>query len=210
MTERDQQGPPKPDPKVAPESLELRARPQPVTRINRKVVIGAAAVLLCLISVIVLLALEPPSLRVAGPQELFNVEHKPVTDALSKLPASYDGVKPEKKVEGGKPAPMAHAVARAMGFGHAPLPIARPVYMPWTYQEELVRRQRAAWRFAAAASAALCISLAAMLSMAISRPAIALHLIEVSRRTSDRMGDYATPPTPGRRPRSPDLHGPRA
>jgi hypothetical protein len=99
-----------------------------------------------------------------------------------------------------KPAPMAHAVARAMGFGQAPLPIARPVYMPWTYQEELVRRQRAAWRFAAAASAVLCVSLAAMLSMAISRPAIALHLIEVSRRMSDRMGDCATPPTPGAGP----------
>jgi hypothetical protein len=39
-----------------------------------------------------------------------------------------------------------------------------------------------------------------MLSMAISRPAIALHLIEVSRRMSDRMGDYATPPTPGAGP----------
>jgi hypothetical protein len=51
------------------------------------VLIGAAAALLCLISFIVLLALKPPSLRVAGPQELFNVEHKPVTDALSKLPA---------------------------------------------------------------------------------------------------------------------------
>jgi type IV secretion system protein VirB10 len=105
MTDREQQGQPRPDPKVAPEGLELRARPQPVTRINRKVVIGAAAVLLCLISFIVLLALKPPSLRVAGPQELFNVEHKPVADALSKLPASYDGVKPEKKADAGKPPP---------------------------------------------------------------------------------------------------------
>jgi type IV secretion system protein VirB10 len=67
--------------------------------------IGAAAVLLCLISFIVLLALKPPSLRVAGPQELFNVEHKQVTDALSKLPASYDRVKAEKKVDAGKPPP---------------------------------------------------------------------------------------------------------
>jgi type IV secretion system protein VirB10 len=105
MTGREQQGPPNSDPKVAPETLELRARPQPVTRINRKVVIGAAAVLLCLISFIVLLALKPPSLRIAGPQELFNVEHKPVTDALSKLPASYDGVKPEKKADAGKQSP---------------------------------------------------------------------------------------------------------
>jgi type IV secretory pathway VirB10-like protein len=99
MTDRDQerQGQPGPDPQAPPENLELRARPQPVTRINRKIVIGGAALLLVLISLIVLLALKPPSLRVAGPQELYNVEYRPITDALSKLPASYDGVKPEKK-----------------------------------------------------------------------------------------------------------------
>jgi type IV secretion system protein VirB10 len=105
MTDQGQPGQPNPGPNAAPETLGLRARPQPVTRINRKVVIGAAAVLLCLISFIVLLALKPPSLRVAGPQELFNVDHKPVADALSKLPASYDGVKPEKKTDAGKPPP---------------------------------------------------------------------------------------------------------
>ena len=52
-----------PNTKAAAESLELRARPQPVTRINRKVLIGGAAVLLVLISGIVLVALKPPSLR---------------------------------------------------------------------------------------------------------------------------------------------------
>ena len=90
---------------VAPESLELRARPQPVTRINRKVVIGGAAVLLFLISCIVLVALKPPSFRLTAPQELFNVEHKPITDALSKLPATYDGVESDKKADTGKQAP---------------------------------------------------------------------------------------------------------
>ena len=91
-----------PDAKVAPETLELRARPQPVTRINRKVLIGGAAVLLFLISGIVLVALKPPSLRIAGPQELFNVDHKPITDGLSKLPATYDGVRGDKKIDAPK------------------------------------------------------------------------------------------------------------
>jgi type IV secretion system protein TrbI len=85
------------DSKVGPEPLELRAQPRPVTRINRKVLIGAAAVVLLLIAGLVLLALRAPSLRVAVPQELFNVEHKPIADALSKLPASYDGLPPDKK-----------------------------------------------------------------------------------------------------------------
>jgi hypothetical protein len=77
-------------------------------------------------------------------------------------------------------APMAHAVVRALGFGEAPSRIVRPVYASWTYQAELARRQRAAWRFAAAASAALCVGLAATLSITISRPAVALHVIELS------------------------------
>ena len=91
-----------PDAKVGPETLELRARPQPVTRINRKVLIGGAAVLLVLISGIVLVALKPPSLRLGERPELFNVDHKPITDGLSKLPATYDGLRPEKKAEAPK------------------------------------------------------------------------------------------------------------
>jgi type IV secretion system protein TrbI len=61
------------------------------------VLIGAAAVVLLLIAGLVLVALRAPSLRVAAPKELFNVEHKPIADALSKLPASYDGIPPDKK-----------------------------------------------------------------------------------------------------------------
>jgi type IV secretion system protein TrbI len=80
--------------KVAPETLALRARPEPVTRINRRVLIGVAAVLLFFLSGLVLLALKPPSLRLGERRELFSVEHKPITDALAKLPASYDGVRP--------------------------------------------------------------------------------------------------------------------
>jgi type IV secretion system protein VirB10 len=97
---------------VPPEQLELRARPQPVTRINRKVLIGGAAIVLLFISGIVLVALKPPSLRIAGPTELFNVEHKPVSDALSKLPATYDGVKPDKKPETKVPVALAPGVPK--------------------------------------------------------------------------------------------------
>ncbi|MFZ1102182.1 MAG: hypothetical protein WAN86_04950 [Hyphomicrobiaceae bacterium] len=80
-----------------------------------------------------------------------------------------------------KPAPMAHAVSRALGFGETPSRIVRPAYSSWTHQAEIARRQRAAWRFAAAASAVLCMGLTATLSMTVTRPAIALHVIEVSR-----------------------------
>jgi hypothetical protein len=41
--------------------LELRAQPRPVTRINRKVLIGVAAVMLLFIAGLVLVALQPSS-----------------------------------------------------------------------------------------------------------------------------------------------------
>jgi len=98
--------------KVPPEQLELRARPQLVTRINRKVLIGGAAIVLLFISGIVLVALKPPSLRITSPTELFNVEHKPITDALSKLPSSYEGVKPDKKPEAKRPTTLAPGIVQ--------------------------------------------------------------------------------------------------
>jgi type IV secretion system protein VirB10 len=91
--------------KIEPELLELRSRPQPVTRINRRVLIGAAAIVLLFISGIVLMALKPPRLRVSNPNELFNVEHKPISDALSRLPATYEGMKPDKTSDVGTAAP---------------------------------------------------------------------------------------------------------
>src|SRR5262245_55709519 len=83
--------------KVAPETLALRARPQPVTRINRRILIGIAAVILFFLSGLVLVALKPPSLRLGGEPELFGLEHKPFTDALAKLPASYEGLRAAKR-----------------------------------------------------------------------------------------------------------------
>jgi type IV secretion system protein TrbI len=83
--------PPQP-PKVAPDTLELRARPQPVTRINRKVLIGGASVVMVLIAGLVLVALKPPSWRPTTPQELYTVDRKPMSDRLAELPATYDGV----------------------------------------------------------------------------------------------------------------------
>jgi type IV secretion system protein VirB10 len=85
--------------KVAPENLELRARPQPVTRINRKVVFGGAALVLLLVSFLVLVALQPSKLQVGTPRELINVENKPISESLARLPATYEGVRTERPPE---------------------------------------------------------------------------------------------------------------
>ena len=53
--------------------------------------------------------------------------------------------------------------------------------LAWTQHAEVVRKQAAGWRFAAAASAMLCVGLTASLSMTISRPAVAVHIFEVDQ-----------------------------
>jgi hypothetical protein len=83
-----------------------------------------------------------------------------------------------------RPAAMAHEVARSLRG--SPSPVVRPVYSSWTLQAEIARRQRAAWRLAAAASATLCLGVGATLSIAVSRPAVALHVIELSPQSGPR------------------------
>ncbi len=78
-------------PKASPERFELRTRPQPVTRINRRTLIGAASLVLIGIAALVLVALRPPALRPEAP-ELYSVDRKPISDGLSRLPASYEGL----------------------------------------------------------------------------------------------------------------------
>ena len=94
MSESSASEPPMTAAKVAPETLELRARPQPVTRINPRLLMGAAAGGLIGISAIVLLALRPPSFQTDVAQELYAVDHKPISDGLAKLPSTYEDVRP--------------------------------------------------------------------------------------------------------------------
>lgn len=77
----------------AREPLELRARPRPVTRINRKLLVGVAGLGLLFLTGLVMVALNPPTWRKNGPAtELYNVENKPKSDGLARLPTSYEGV----------------------------------------------------------------------------------------------------------------------
>ena len=77
---------------IPPEELELRAKPAPITRINRTVLFGVASLGLSLLAGLVIVALNPPHFTDKAPSELYNVDQKAVTDALSKLPSSYEGV----------------------------------------------------------------------------------------------------------------------
>lgn len=72
------------------EELKLRAKPRPVTQINRKVVIVGAGVIAVLLFLAASIALDPPKVAGDEPRELYNTRNKPTADALAALPASYE------------------------------------------------------------------------------------------------------------------------
>lgn len=75
--------------KVVPETLNLRANPRPVTRINRRVLIGLSATGLLLIFAATFYALKPSSYSVVADKELYNIKHKQTPEELVSLPDSY-------------------------------------------------------------------------------------------------------------------------
>jgi len=84
--------PPEPA-KLPPETLALRAPPPRVGRISRPILIGTTAIGLMGLAGIVLFALRPPSFQIATPTELITADRKIISDSLSRLPATYDGVR---------------------------------------------------------------------------------------------------------------------
>jgi type IV secretory pathway VirB10-like protein len=81
--------------KVDPESFVLRAKPRPVTRFKRHVVIGVVAIVVAAIFIASWLALSAPPLKSAMKcDELYNTDSKTTADGLATLPASYDKIKP--------------------------------------------------------------------------------------------------------------------
>ena len=82
------------DEKRSPETLDLRARPRPVTRLNRKVLIGVSGTGIILICVAAIYALQPPSLKTADSNELYNVQSREKPESLAALPKSYNDYTP--------------------------------------------------------------------------------------------------------------------
>ncbi len=101
----DQAEPRSTPPKSDPESLTLRARPRPVTRFNRKVLIAGAALGSVAILGATLVALDPPTFREERRgDELYSTERKPTAEGLAELPSDY-GDMPKPAPELGPPLP---------------------------------------------------------------------------------------------------------
>lgn len=116
--------------KADPEALELRARPRPVTRLNRRMLIAAIVALVCLILGVTVWSLQP-HLRLADVRpELHNVDRIARAEAVDRLPPDYSKVvppKPEPVIpQLGKPLPGDLGMAMFRAEQASPTPLAPP------------------------------------------------------------------------------------
>jgi type IV secretion system protein TrbI len=82
--------------KVPPERLELRARPRPIRRLNKRTIMIGCAVAALFIAGATIIALSPPRIFKPGERtELYNTDRKQTADGLSKLPKSYEDLPPK-------------------------------------------------------------------------------------------------------------------
>ncbi|MCA6113033.1 conjugal transfer protein TraI, partial [Bradyrhizobium sp. CNPSo 4026] len=87
MTDRLDQDPPEP--------LELRTRPRPIRRLNRRALMIGCAVAALFIAGATIVALRPPRLFKGEERaELYNTERKQTAEGFNKLPKSYEDVPP--------------------------------------------------------------------------------------------------------------------
>jgi len=78
-------------PKLDPETLAIRTKPESAIRFRRGVIIGIAALGSVSLMAVTWVALKPQVFRqVTDPQELAEPSSRPATDALDALPSSYD------------------------------------------------------------------------------------------------------------------------
>lgn len=77
-----------------PEPLELRARPRPVRRLNRRALMTGCAVAALFVGGAILIALRPHSFKQSERTELYNTDRKQTAEGLSKLPKSYEEFPP--------------------------------------------------------------------------------------------------------------------
>lgn len=74
--------------KAPPETLEIRARPRPVTRLSRKALAGILGVSAVLVAGGTLWALRPSDKK-ASPGELYSTDRRTTAEGLSTLPKDY-------------------------------------------------------------------------------------------------------------------------
>lgn len=118
--------------KVAPETLVLRARPRPVTRLSRRALILLGSVSALTVGGLAIWALGVHHGSGTPPQELYSTDHKPVAEGLRQLPSDYGSLpRPQPVPQLGPPLPgdLGRPILRAQQEGSVP-PVMTPPLGP--------------------------------------------------------------------------------
>ncbi len=117
-------------PKEAPDSLELRTKPRPVTRLNPRMLAVVVGGLSAAVLGAMLWSLQPqPRRQGAEPNELYNVDRVARSEGLEQLPADYSQLPPPPAPEvpqlgpplpGDLGGPILRAEQQAQGYGYGP------------------------------------------------------------------------------------------
>jgi len=111
-----------------PEDIELRVRPRPVRRINRKLLMGGTALFSVLLFGAVWFGLNPPDFRKQQlAEELFNTDRKPTAEGLARLPSTYDAI---PKLGPPLPGDLGDALHKVDTKAPPELPIAGQPFQP--------------------------------------------------------------------------------
>ena len=104
--------------KADPDALALRARPRPVTRLNRRMLIGTIVAMVCLVLGVTVWSLRP-SLRLSDVRpELHNVDRIARAEGIDRLPPDYSKLVPPKP--GARRSDPRQTAARRPGHGDVP------------------------------------------------------------------------------------------
>lgn len=134
-----------PPPKQDPETLALRARPRPVTRFNKKVLLAGIALGAVALLGMALLALDPPAYRTGeGGEELIEPASKASPEGLAELPRDYAQAARRPAPELGPPlagdiGPAVVGLERDLGLG---VPAPRGSILRPDPEEDLRRAER--------------------------------------------------------------------
>ena len=130
------------------DDLEIRSRPKPVSRVNRKMVILAVSVLLGVMMAISFYALEPKTKKAGEQKTLYNITHKKKAEGLEDLPKTYQDIKRSYPKLGaphmGDMGPAIHAAEIEAGvvMAEGDEQPFRPSYIEESRRAEKIRKAR--------------------------------------------------------------------
>lgn len=119
------------------DTLEIKSKPRPVSRLNKKMVILASGLVISLLVSVSFYALESKDKQTQPHKELYNITNKRIAEGLEDLPKSYKDVPQLGAPYMGDTAPALHAAEVNAGLA---LPADQP-FRP-SQMEENLRAER--------------------------------------------------------------------